>query len=89
MQSKDTQADPMQEFEASGLGSVELFAALSKDKSIATLMRGIEYHACAPGSTLVVQGNYTNRLWIVLSGLVDRYRTDPGEPARRSSAGTP
>ena len=80
MQSKDTQADPMQEFEASGLGSVELFAALSKEKSIATLMRGIEYHACAPGSTLVVQGNYTNRLWIVLSGLVDRYRTDPGEP---------
>ena len=80
MTSKDTQADPMEEFQVSGLSRVGLFAALSKEKSIAALMRGIEYHACGPGSTLVVQGNYTNRLWIVLSGLVDRYRADPGEP---------
>jgi CRP-like cAMP-binding protein/Fe-S-cluster-containing hydrogenase component 2 len=40
-------------------------------------MRGIEHHACAPGATLVAQGDYTNRLWIVLQGLADQYRVDP------------
>ncbi len=73
----DTTATPRDEFRRLGLDRVPVLAAIAKDASIATLMRGIEHHACAPGATLVAQGDYTNRLWIVLQGLADQYRVDP------------
>jgi CRP-like cAMP-binding protein/Fe-S-cluster-containing hydrogenase component 2 len=74
---QEAQASPRDEFQRRGLDRVQIFASLTKDASIATLMRGIEYHACAPGATLVTQGEYTSRLWIVLQGLADQYRTEP------------
>jgi len=74
----DVANDARAEFRRNGLDRVPILATIAKDPSIATLMRGLEFHACAPGLQLVAQGHYTNRLWIVLQGLVDKYRTEPG-----------
>lgn len=74
----DATVSPRDEFRKKGLDRVQLLATIAKDASIATLLRGLEFHACAPGVSLVTQGHYTNRLWILLQGLADRYRTEPG-----------
>ncbi|MFM7296600.1 MAG: cyclic nucleotide-binding domain-containing protein, partial [Planctomycetota bacterium] len=74
----ETTATPREEFRRLGLDRVAVLASIAKDASIANLMRGIEHHACAPGATLVSQGDYTNRLWIVLQGLADQYRVEAG-----------
>lgn len=73
-----TPETPREEFRRRGLDRVPLLATIAKDASIATLLRGLEFHACAPGAPLVAQGDYTNRLYVVLQGLADQYRTDPG-----------
>jgi len=74
----ETTATPREEFRRLGLDRVAVLASIAKDASIANLMRGLEHHACAPGATLVSQGDYTNRLWIVLQGLADQYRVEAG-----------
>src|SRR5262245_3204547 len=74
----DVSPSPRDELRKKGLDRVPLFAAIAKDPSGAALLRGIEFQACAPGAPIVNQGQYTNRLWVVLQGLVDRYRVEPG-----------
>ncbi len=69
---------PRDEFRRMGLDRVPLLASIASDANVAALLRGIEYHACAPGLQMVNQGHYTNRLWIVLQGLADKYRAEPG-----------
>lgn len=74
----DVTESPRDELRRKGLDRVPIVAAIAKDASIAALLRGLEFHACAPGVPIVNQGQYTNRLWLVLQGLVDRYRVEPG-----------